>query len=868
MNARSIVAALLVLCTTVTGANLSRAADPPPPPPLPPAAGALPPPAPAGETQNQSELTPPRLSYVHGGEVSFWRPGAEDWTPARVNTPLAPGDVLYAGRGTTIEIQVGPRAFLRAAEGTQIGLDDQDDDLVQFRVTAGHVGMDVREMPPGQAVELATPNAAFTVERAGYYRLDVGDDSSTFRAHRAGRASVIPASGTSTVLTADQQAVVSGDGARVQLVAAPELTAWDRWNDQRTNALAQSASVRYVGTGVYGAEQLDQHGSWRAVETYGNVWVPSGVASGWSPYTTGRWIWDPRYGWTWLDDAPWGWAPYHYGRWVYAGSYWAWAPGPIVVRPVYAPALVVFLGGPVRVSIGRPVAWAPLGWGEPVTPWWGRPGFVGRPYWGGWGGPRVVNNVVVHQTNVNVTNINVYRNVNVTNAVVGVPADRFGHGQVRPVRLGGDDVRQLTPVRGGLEARPVAASVAAATGQAARPPEAVKSRAVVATRAPRDYTPALRAQGLEPERANAPAPRVVPVKGAPGRERAAESGQPGRPGGERPGRAEPDTAKAPGAERQTPPAAPGAPGTPGAPAMGKGRADDGPRPDRGGRGQGKDDQPTAQPDRRARQTPPPVPQPVPQTPAAKDPRPEPKDDRSAIPNDPTPDRRGRQTAPPPPQSPAPKEARPEPKDDRSTIPNDAVRRQDQQRQQQQQQRQEQQRQARPPQPPSQPQVVPQAPPPPKGERPDQRDERQQQPQQHPPQQRQARPPQPAQQQPQPQIVPQAPPPQKGDQREERQQPQQRQEQRGRPEGKEKSERPDPRADRQRAASRIEAPAAPAPRAERVERIAPGQRVGNPQTPPAARPAPAPAIEQRGERPAGHGKDREPGAPRPRGRGDG
>ena len=53
--------------------------------------------------------------------------------------------------------------------------------------------------------------------------------------------------------------------------------------------------------------------------------------------------------------------------------------------------------------------------------------------WRGWGGPRVVNNVVVNRTTtVNVTNITVYRNVNVNNAVVGVPADRFGHGAVRP----------------------------------------------------------------------------------------------------------------------------------------------------------------------------------------------------------------------------------------------------------------------------------------------------------------------------------------------------------------------------------------------------------------------------------------------------
>src|SRR2546426_6703820 len=31
--------------------------------------------------------TPPRLSYVDG-EVSFWRPGAQDWAPAQINVPL------------------------------------------------------------------------------------------------------------------------------------------------------------------------------------------------------------------------------------------------------------------------------------------------------------------------------------------------------------------------------------------------------------------------------------------------------------------------------------------------------------------------------------------------------------------------------------------------------------------------------------------------------------------------------------------------------------------------------------------------------------------------------------------------------------
>src|SRR5262245_53185550 len=63
--------------------------------------------------------TPPRLALVDG-EVSFWRPGAEDWTPAHVNMPLAAGDSLYAGQGAHFELALGRRAFVRAAANTKL----------------------------------------------------------------------------------------------------------------------------------------------------------------------------------------------------------------------------------------------------------------------------------------------------------------------------------------------------------------------------------------------------------------------------------------------------------------------------------------------------------------------------------------------------------------------------------------------------------------------------------------------------------------------------------------------------------------------------------------------------------------------------
>jgi hypothetical protein len=510
---KRLIASLLALILFVGAAPLARAASPAvPAPPAPPAAATTP----AASTPEDGEAddsqnpapTPPRLSYLNG-DVSFWRPGGEDWAPAQVNTPLAPGDQLYTGNRGNLEVQIDSRSFVRAWGDSQLGLENHEPDFLQIKVAAGHVSLDLRALDGGRTVELDTPAAAFTINRPGYYRVDVAPDRTSFVTRRGGTASMTPAGGQAVSIAASEQVVLTGTGAAaVQTFVAPEQDVWDRWNYARTEALVDTVSARYVAPTVSGVDDLDQHGNWRVVPEYGSVWVPEGVAADWAPYTTGRWVWDPRFGWTWVDTAPWGWAPYHYGRWVHVDAVWAWAPGPVVVRPVYAPALVAFFGAPgVRVAIGAPfVSWVALGWGEPCVPWWGRPGFVGRPWWGGWGGPRVVNNVVVNRTTVvNVTNINVYRNVNVRNAVVAVRPDRFGRGPVGEGRIRDVDTRRLEPVRGAVDLRPDRASFAAASGRGIRPPENVLERRVVATRAP-----VTRALPREPE-GRGPAPQIVPA---------------------------------------------------------------------------------------------------------------------------------------------------------------------------------------------------------------------------------------------------------------------------------------------------------------------------------------------------------------------
>src|SRR5207249_2471789 len=301
-----------------------------------------------------------------------------------------------------------------------------------FKLTSGHAAVDARRLPQGQAIEVDTPNGAFTIERPGYYRIDVDQDRTTFSTRRDGQATLTPANGEATDAGPDKQAVLEGSDT----------------------------------------------------PRYGHVWVPHDVPPDWAPYSTGRWIFDPNYGWTWVDDAPWGWAPYHYGRWVYGDGFWGWAPGPVVVAPVYAPALVSFFGAPgvgVSVGVGFPfVSWVALGFGEPVIPWWGPVGFAGRCWWGGWGGPRIVNNVVIqHNTYVNVRNVTVFQNTHVHNAVIGVNRDHFGRGHVEHVRLAAADVQRLRPIHGHLGVKPTPASLVPKEGHAIRPPQAVHARPVV-----------------------------------------------------------------------------------------------------------------------------------------------------------------------------------------------------------------------------------------------------------------------------------------------------------------------------------------------------------------------------------------------------
>ncbi|HVB87565.1 MAG TPA: DUF6600 domain-containing protein [Candidatus Dormibacteraeota bacterium] len=354
-----------------------------------------------------------RLNYMQGS-ISYQVSGDQDWVQADPNRPLTTGDNLWADKDSRGEVHIGSTA-IRLSSETGISFLTLDDRTAQIQLAQGTIEVHLRDLTPGDDYEIDTPNLAFTLTRSGEYLVSTDPDNNTTTiALREGEGQVT-GGGDSWDLQAGQQYILTGSDQLTYdaqpLPAFDDFEAWCQDRDQREN---DSLSAQYVSRDVEGYSDLDGYGQWESDPDYGEVWMPT-VSVGWAPYRMGHWVYIAPWGWTWIDDEPWGFAPFHYGRWAFVRSRWAWVPGPRVVRPVYAPALVGFVGGSgfgVSLAFGggmAGVAWFPLGPRDVYVP-------------GYRCSPRYVQNVNITNTRVvNVTEVNTaYNNVVVNRDVTRV----------------------------------------------------------------------------------------------------------------------------------------------------------------------------------------------------------------------------------------------------------------------------------------------------------------------------------------------------------------------------------------------------------------------------------------------------------------
>ncbi|MEO6016705.1 MAG: DUF6600 domain-containing protein [Polaromonas sp.] len=411
------------------------------------------------------------------------------WRPAPLNRPLTSGDKLWTGPQTRSELHAGSTA-LRLGGQTSLDFLALDDDLTQLRLPQGTLQLRVRTLYEGQRLEIDTPNLAFVVSQPGSYRLDVSPAGNTTRVVAQAGAGTIYGEGVAPVSLGSRQQV-SFTGTHLEPVASSMAfqDSFDAWAASRDRREDRSVAARYLPREIVGYQQLDDYGDWAQDPGYGAVWVPCAMPVNWAPYRAGHWSWIAPWGWTWVDDAPWGFAPFHYGRWAQLGPRWAWVPGRLAPRPVYAPALVAFVGGNlgngngatswnISITYGRSpqpaVGWFPLAPGEAF-----RPAYRVSPRYV----TQVNNNIVINHT-INVTQI--YRYQRQPAAVTAVSREDFAHGQavrthwraLNAIELGRS---QVVPQGNALPQHPEHRQLqdTSRVQAAAPPPAAVVARAVL-----------------------------------------------------------------------------------------------------------------------------------------------------------------------------------------------------------------------------------------------------------------------------------------------------------------------------------------------------------------------------------------------------
>lgn len=371
-----------------------------------------------------------RLSLVQG-KISFQPTGESEWSEVSVNRTITTGDRLYTDEQSRAELEVGPYA-VRLSQTTDLTMANLNNQLMQLGLGQGSIRVTIYELPANNSVEIDTPNGALTLLRPGSYRVDTSTDGSATQVTvNAGGLEVTGGEVRQEVESGQTVRLTGTEPIQVSFVSLPQPDEFDNWSAGRDRRIQSYSSGQYLSRSVPGSEDLDAYGRWRIDPEYGPVWVPTNVPPGWVPYRQGQWAWVEPWGWTWVEAEPWGFAPFHYGRWAQLGPLWGWVPGPVVAEPVYAPALVAFVGGPgfsIGIGVGLQ-AWFPLGPREAFVPWY----HYGPTYL------RQVN--VTNVRNVtNITNITNTRYVNREAALTAVSSETFRSGQ----SVGASAVR-LTP---------------------------------------------------------------------------------------------------------------------------------------------------------------------------------------------------------------------------------------------------------------------------------------------------------------------------------------------------------------------------------------------------------------------------------------
>jgi hypothetical protein len=328
-----------------------------------------------------------RVKYA-SGEAYVKRNYEDGFEEAVTNLPVFDRDLVGTTDGR-MELYLGRLNYLRLDYDSEVEFSRAPllgRTGTQVRVTRGGLYLLVHSLDRRGDIEIQTPDCGVYVHRNGRYRINVSPEYG------------------SEIIVYKGNVDVNGNRNGMDLQTGQRITFFDgriinqahsysdyrdrgsryddresgdeygyfggyrdieddfaRWNFERDRMVSRYSNYRsrYLGSGYGGYEyELSQAGRWVYDQNYGtHIWIPRRVSSGWRPYSNGRWIFHPTYGYVWTSYDPWGWHTHYYGRWHWSPGYgWAWVPGR--------------KWGPAWVSWCRTdhyYGWAPLShWNRPI----------------------------------------------------------------------------------------------------------------------------------------------------------------------------------------------------------------------------------------------------------------------------------------------------------------------------------------------------------------------------------------------------------------------------------------------------------------------------------------------------------------------
>ena len=364
--------------------------------------------------EDHSSLGMARITYI-SRDALFNSPDTDEWAALSPNFTLRDEDRLWAGEDSKMEVTFADGHIAWVNDNSELDMvrlsRNPDGNIYQVALSVGEASFSVRKpRDEGSVFQVDTDNASIRAYRKVMFRVTALSDGTTQVGVSRGRVEVETEDGITTVRRGEM-AEIDRDGY-MDITSLPPDDSWDRWVDSRASRYGRPArSARYLpGDMASYAYEFDEGGRWMSTPDYGNVWVPTTVAAGWSPYSNGRWVWVAN-DYVWLPYDPW-YAPFHYGRWSWSISIgWCWVP-PLTPVAYWSPGYVGWVWGSDVVS------WVPL---------------APREVYYGYGnyGPHSVN--IYNTKVVNITNV--YVNSKVNNGVVVVHRDNFMRGDTKRVAI-------------------------------------------------------------------------------------------------------------------------------------------------------------------------------------------------------------------------------------------------------------------------------------------------------------------------------------------------------------------------------------------------------------------------------------------------